>query len=51
MMTVAGLAIVIVIIAIVSILFKPSNSKSNPATADALSGAWVYDRYAKYESD
>ena len=52
MMTVIGLAIVIVIIAIVSIiLFKPSNSKSDPATADVLSGAWVYDQHTKYEFD
>ena len=52
MKTVVGLAIVIVIIAIVSIiLFKPSNSKSNPVTADVLSGAWVYDQYTKYEFD
>lgn len=52
MMTVIGLAIVIVIIAIVSIiLFKPSNSKSDPAKADILSGTWVYDQYTKYEFD
>ncbi len=52
MMTVVGLAIVIVIIAIVSIiLFMPSDTKNDPTKADALSGAWVYDQYTKYEFD
>lgn len=52
MMTVAGLAIVIALITIVLIiLFKPSSSKSDPATTDVLSGAWVYDQYTKYEFD
>lgn len=42
----------IAIIAFVSIiLFKQDNTNNAPATSDALSGAWVYDQYTKYEFD
>lgn len=52
MLTIAGLFVVIAVIAVVSIfLFKPSDTKNAPAKADALSGAWVYDQYTKYEFD
>ena len=44
--------ILIAIIATVSIIFlKPSDTKNDPATADVLIGAWVYDQYTKYEFD
>ena len=52
MLTIVGLVVVIVIIAVISIiLFKPSDTKNDPAKADALSGAWMYDQYTKYEFD
>ena len=42
----------IAVIAVISIiLFKPSDTKNDPAKADALSGSWVYDQYTKYEFD
>lgn len=52
LLAITGLVIVIAIIAVVSIiLFKPSNTKNDPATADILTGTWVYDQYTKYEFD
>ena len=52
MLTIAGLFVVIAVIAVVSIfLFKPSDTKNDPTKADALSGSWVYDQYTKYEFD
>ena len=52
MLTIVGLIVVIAVIAVISIfLFKPSDTKNDPTKADALSGAWVYDQYTKYEFD
>ena len=52
MLTIVGLILVIAVIAVILIfLFKPSDTKNDPAKADALSGAWVYDQYTKYEFD
>ena len=52
MLLTVGLVVAIVIIAVVSIiLFKPDNTKSDPAKADILIGTWVYDQYTKYEFD
>ena len=52
MLTIVGLIVVIAVIAVILIfLFKPSDTKNDPAKADALSGAWVYDQYTKYEFD
>ena len=52
MLTIVGLVVVIAVIAVISIiLFKPSDTKNDPAKADALSGSWVYDQYTKYEFD
>lgn len=52
MLMTVGLVVVIAIIAVMSIiLFKPSNRKNDPATADVLSGTWVYDQYTKYQFD
>ncbi|MBR2406009.1 MAG: hypothetical protein IKB04_03045 [Clostridia bacterium] len=52
MLTIVGLIVVIAVIAVISIfLFKPSDTKNDPTKADALSGAWMYDQYTKYEFD
>lgn len=52
MLTIVGLFVVIAVIAVISIfLFKPSDTKNDPTKSDALSGAWVYDQYTKYEFD
>ena len=49
---IVGLVVVIAVIAVISIiLFKPSDTKNDPTKADALSGAWMYDQYTKYEFD
>lgn len=51
-MILIGLVVVIAVIAVVSIiLFKPSDTKNDPISADALNGTWVYDQYTKYEFD
>ena len=51
-MILIGLVVVIAVVAVVSIiLFKPSDAKNDPISADALNGTWVYDQYTKYEFD
>lgn len=52
MLTIVGLIVVIAVIAVILIfLFKPSDTKNDPAKADALSGSRAYDQYTKYEFD